>query len=128
MAIFNGATAKALQATLDDIANERTDGDDCIVLNTSWMQAAAANTALQQAYAVADTRIALGDVRGPVYRDGVATTAPLELNDGRVFTYDGATLRWVMQAGPAMAKAKPVCTCGGKFAGGTHSHWCDINE
>lgn len=146
--LFGGATANALKGVLDEILEQERQMpkwyqrrlkpiDDNYEMQmvgipyvgnatTLHLQNVGAGTVT-----VADSpSIAIGDVRGPLYRDGVATTAPLELNDGRVFEYNPATLAWALLDGPALPAAqKPrVCTCGGKFAGGTHSHWCDLND
>lgn len=143
--LFGGATAAALKGVLDEILEGERQMPKWFKAKvapvpvdyelqmqtypTTWGATNTTNTTELNLQSVGTGTVAIGDVVGPVYKDGVPTTAPVELNDGRVFKYDPSTLKWGLLEGPAMAKKKPVCTCGGqKYGGGTCSHWCDLNE
>lgn len=152
--LFGGATAQALQATLDDITTERTDGDQgCINVSTSWMRhsgypvmqpaggtysntlsaaIAAQNrisrsleASLKQQYeALYDSVSNTTNLDLNVIAGGTVTLMGREISPGMVFKYDTTTQAWAPVEGPAIAKKEPVCECGVKFTGGLHSTWC----
>lgn len=110
--LFGGATAKALQATLDDITTERTDGDQgCINVSTSWMRHSGYPVFVANSGVCPSIEQHLKQQYAAMLQNAPMATRAAWLNG-----------KW--DEAPPVAKKEPVCECGVKFTGGLHSTWC----
>lgn len=161
--LFGGATAKALQATLENIANDQNQskvGDKFFYEElgkwaspydvTSTTQLNLQNAGTSGTVTFGGTTLqpgesALMQAAGGTYSNTLSTASAAQNRISRSLEASlkqqyaamlqnapmatrAAWLNGKWDEAPPVAKKERACTCGGKFAGGTHSHWCDIHE
>lgn len=109
--LFGGATANALKGVLDEILEEERQMPKWFKPKVARMSAAAYELQMQH-----------------YPHQWLAPPSSVPVTPGYVQLLQKAFNDLLCVSPAPVAKKPAVCTCGGKFAGGTHSHWCDIYE